>query len=116
MGYCLFYESMLNTVLYARDKWLAPDGAMFPDRAKLYILGIEDRQYKEEKINWCVWPFCCQYTSVNLVRRWENVHGFKMSSIRDVAITEPLVDVVDNNQVVTNNCLVKVNARAILRD
>ena len=21
-GYCLFYESMLNTVLYARDKWL----------------------------------------------------------------------------------------------
>jgi len=23
MGYCLFYESMLKTVLYARDKWLA---------------------------------------------------------------------------------------------
>ncbi len=22
MGYCLFYESMLDTVLYARDKWL----------------------------------------------------------------------------------------------
>ena len=22
MGYCLFYESMLNTVLFARDKWL----------------------------------------------------------------------------------------------
>ena len=22
MGYCLFYESMLRTVLYARDKWL----------------------------------------------------------------------------------------------
>ena len=22
MGYCLFYESMLNTVLYARDKYL----------------------------------------------------------------------------------------------
>lgn len=52
MGYCLFYESMLNTVLYARDKWLAPDGALFPDRAKLYILAIEDRQYKDDKINW----------------------------------------------------------------
>ena len=23
MGYCLFYESMLKTVLFARDKWLA---------------------------------------------------------------------------------------------
>ena len=22
MGYCLFYESMLNTVLLARDRWL----------------------------------------------------------------------------------------------
>ena len=25
MGYCLFYESMLNTVIYARDKWLVCD-------------------------------------------------------------------------------------------
>ena len=32
MGYCLFYESMLDTVLYARDKWLNPGGLMFPDR------------------------------------------------------------------------------------
>lgn len=33
MGYCLFYESMLDTVLYARDKWLQPDGMLFPDRS-----------------------------------------------------------------------------------
>lgn len=26
MGYFLLYESMLDTVLYARDKWLNPDG------------------------------------------------------------------------------------------
>ncbi|KTG06196.1 hypothetical protein cypCar_00018023 [Cyprinus carpio] len=25
MGYCLFYESMLKTVIYARDKWLEVD-------------------------------------------------------------------------------------------
>jgi protein arginine N-methyltransferase 1 len=52
MGYCLFYESMLNTVIAARDKWLAPGGALFPDRAKLFVCAIEDRQYKDEKINW----------------------------------------------------------------
>ena len=46
MGYCLFYESMLDTVLYARDKWMAPDGLMFPDKATLYVCAIEDRQYK----------------------------------------------------------------------
>ncbi|VDN28191.1 unnamed protein product [Dibothriocephalus latus] len=51
MGYCLFYESMLNTVLYARDKWLAPGGLIMPDHATLYICAIEDRQYKDEKIN-----------------------------------------------------------------
>merc|ERR1719495_420047 len=90
MGYCLFYESMLNTVLFARDKWLTPGGLIFPDRAGLYITAIEDRQYKYEKINW-----------------WDNVYGFDMSCIRDVAVREPLVDVVDRKQIVTNSCLVK---------
>ncbi|CAH2046037.1 unnamed protein product, partial [Iphiclides podalirius] len=90
MGYCLFYESMLDTVLYARDKWLKPDGMLFPDRCTLFICGIEDRQYKDEKINW-----------------WDDVYGFDMSSIRKVAISEPLVDVVDAKQVVTNSCLLK---------
>lgn len=90
MGYCLFYESMLDTVLFARDKWLKPDGMMFPDRATLFLCGIEDRQYKDEKINW-----------------WDNVYGFDMSCIRKVAISEPLVDVVDPKQVVTNACLLK---------
>ena len=37
---------MLDTVLYARDKWLAPTGLMFPDKATLYVCAIEDRQYK----------------------------------------------------------------------
>jgi len=91
MGYCLFYESILNTVIYARDRWLEKtSGVLFPDRAQLFVCAIEDRQYKEEKINW-----------------WDNVYGFNMSSIRRVAITEPLVDVVDPNQVVTNNSCVK---------
>ncbi|MEQ2159455.1 Protein arginine N-methyltransferase 8-B, partial [Goodea atripinnis] len=40
---------------------------------------------------------------------WENVYGFDMTCIRNVAIKEPLVDVVDPKQVVTNSCLVKVS-------
>ena len=51
MGYCLLYESMLNTVLYARDKWLDPvRGVMMPDKATLYLCAIEDRQYKDDKV------------------------------------------------------------------
>ena len=40
MGYCLLYETMLPTVLYARDKWLAKDGIIMPDKASMYITAI----------------------------------------------------------------------------
>jgi len=86
MGYCLLYESMLNTVIYARDKWLVPDGIIMPDKSSIYIEGIEDADYKEDKINF-----------------WDNVYGFDMSCIKHLAIKEPLVDVVEANQVMTNS-------------
>lgn len=50
MGYFLLYESMLDTVLYARDKYLEKDGLIFPDKATIFFAGIEDGDYKEEKI------------------------------------------------------------------
>lgn len=90
MGYCLLYESMLETVLYARDKWLAEDGLLFPDKGTMFICAIEDREYKESKIHW-----------------WENVYGYDMSIIKDIALTEPLVDVVDAKQIVTNHTIIK---------
>ena len=51
MGYFLLYESMLDTVLLARDKYLKKDGLIFPDTATLYLAAIEDQEYKDEKIN-----------------------------------------------------------------
>ena len=35
MGYCLLYESMLDSVLYARDRWLKAGGALLPDTATI---------------------------------------------------------------------------------
>jgi SAM-dependent methyltransferase len=61
MGYFLLYESMLDTVIYCRDRWLKPDGYMLPDRALLKITAIEDEQYRREKIDF-----------------WDNVYGFDM--------------------------------------
>ncbi|KAI8429613.1 hypothetical protein MSG28_000211 [Choristoneura fumiferana] len=81
MGYLPVLREHVGHCAYARDKWLQPDGMLFPDRCTLFICGIEDRQYKDEKINW-----------------WDDVYGFDMSSIRKVAISEPLVDVVDAKQ------------------
>ena len=51
MGYFLLYESMLDTVLYARDKWLVEGGLMLPDKSILYLCAIEDADYKAEKID-----------------------------------------------------------------
>lgn len=79
MGYFLLYESMLNTVLYARDKWLNPtEGIVFPDKAVMYLCAAEDEQMKYERIDF-----------------WDNVYGFDMSALKEVALKEPVVDIVD---------------------
>lgn len=50
----------------------------------MYIAGIEDAQYKEEKIHY-----------------WEDVYGFDYSPFIDVAMVEPLVDTVNNQSLIT---------------
>jgi hypothetical protein len=50
MGYFLLYESMLDTVLYARDQYLMEGGKIFPDKATIYMAAIEDGEYKDDKI------------------------------------------------------------------
>lgn len=37
MGYALLFETMLDSVFAARDRWLRPGGAMMPDRASLFV-------------------------------------------------------------------------------
>ena len=42
MGSFLLEESMLESVLWAREKYLVPSGKMFPDRAIIYMAAMED--------------------------------------------------------------------------
>lgn len=91
MGYFLLYESMLDSVLIARDKWLNKEtGIMLPDKAKMYIAGIEDAQYKEEKLHF-----------------WDDVYGFDMSCIKELAFVEPLVETVERGVVMSTPHLIK---------
>ncbi|KAK3112006.1 Nuclear SAM-dependent mono-and asymmetric methyltransferase [Teratosphaeriaceae sp. CCFEE 6253] len=91
MGYFLLYESMLDTVLWARDTYLRKDGKglIFPDKATIFMAGIEDGEYKDEKIGF-----------------WDNVYGFDYTPLKLTALTEPLVDTVDLKAVVTDPCAV----------
>jgi len=86
MGYFLLYESMLDTVLFARDKWLIPSGTILPDKAVLYVTAIEDNQMRSQRLNF-----------------WTNVYGFDFSPIYNVAMKEVVVDCVEEDKMMTNS-------------
>lgn len=86
MGYCLFMDSFVDSVIDARDKYLNEGGIMFPDSIAMYVLGIEDRRYKQDKIDW-----------------WISVHGYDMSCMRKQVMLEPSVDGVNPKQICTSN-------------
>jgi protein arginine N-methyltransferase 1 len=84
MGYCLFFETMLPSVILARDRFMRPGGTMFPSRAKLFIIGIEDREYRAEKIGF-----------------WDDVYGFPFTSVKKWALIEPLVESCPTERIIT---------------
>ncbi|CUS23840.1 LAQU0S12e01222g1_1 [Lachancea quebecensis] len=84
MGYFLLYESMLDTVLWARDNYLVEGGLIFPDKCSIHVAGIEDSQYKDEKLNF-----------------WQDVYGFDYSPFIPLVKKEPLVDTVQHTAVNT---------------
>ncbi|KAI1201542.1 S-adenosyl-L-methionine-dependent methyltransferase [Nemania serpens] len=62
MGYCLLFEAMLPSVLYARDKYLAPGGLMVPSHTNMWVAPVADP----------VW------VSENGESFWADVYGFDM--------------------------------------
>lgn len=65
MGYCLLFEAMLPSVLYARDKYLAPGGLMVPSHTNMWVAPVSDP----------VW------VSENGETFWADVYGFDMSAM-----------------------------------
>ncbi|RDA86471.1 hypothetical protein CP532_3582 [Ophiocordyceps camponoti-leonardi (nom. inval.)] len=66
MGYCLLYEAMLPSVLFARDKYLKPDGLLVPSSATLWIAPVEDQVYLSENVAY-----------------WRDVYGFDMRAMQE---------------------------------
>ena len=65
MGYCLLYEAMLDSVLWARDHYLTPDGLMVPSHATLRVAPFTDEDYIVDKVTF-----------------WSSVYGFRMRSMQ----------------------------------
>ncbi|KAG8790826.1 hypothetical protein FRC12_010906 [Ceratobasidium sp. 428] len=90
MGYSLLYESMLDSVLHARDKFLRAGGLMAPSQCRLMGNLVEVPGIIKENVTF-----------------WDNVYGFKMSSMAKEVYDDALIDVVSANAVLTNDCLIK---------
>lgn len=71
MGCLLLYESMLDSVLAARDRWLRPGGTMLPRRARLWLAPYRDDESAAERRAF-----------------WADVHGVDMSCLVPVAEAE----------------------------
>ena len=85
MGYFLLYESMMNSVLDARDRFGTKDTIILPNKATLYLSGIEDKEYWERK-----------------ALDWDDVYGIKMKCMSRKALIEPLVESVRPSQIITS--------------
>jgi protein arginine N-methyltransferase 1 len=84
MGYFLLYESMLDSVLWARDKYLVKGGKMLPDKIHMYLAAVEDGEFKQRKRSF-----------------WDDVYGVDMSCLAPTVMREPLVDTVNSNAIIS---------------
>lgn len=64
MGYGLLFEAMLDSVLWARDRYLTPEGLMVPSHATLRIAPFVDSDFVDSHVTF-----------------WNDVYGFDMSSM-----------------------------------
>lgn len=86
MGYALFFETMLPSVMVARDAIMTPrTGTMYPNIAKVFLEGANDKER---------------------LAYWDNVHGLNMAPMKDRMISEltqeAWVEIVEDDCIVTN--------------
>jgi len=65
MGYCLLYEAMLDSVIWARDRYLKQDGLMVPSHMNMWVAPVTDPDYIADHIAF-----------------WRDVYGFDMKAMQ----------------------------------
>ncbi|KAG2377187.1 protein arginine N-methyltransferase [Vigna angularis] len=88
MGYMLLYESMLGSVINARDRWLKPGGLILPSSATLYMAPVTHTDRYNDSVDF-----------------WRNVYGINMSAMvplaKQCAFEEPSVETITGENVLT---------------
>ncbi|KAM9301705.1 protein arginine N-methyltransferase 3 [Gastrophryne carolinensis] len=90
MGYFLLFESMLDSVIYAKDKYLAAGGAVYPDRCTISLVALCDQERHAEKLAF-----------------WDDVYGFNMSCMKKAVLPEAVVEVVKPETIISQPFIIK---------
>lgn len=104
MGFYLLHESMLNSVIKARDHFLAEDGTVFPSEARIYACPCSLKDLYEEQISF-----------------WDSVYGFDMSAVKCYALkskmTKPEVRLIpDSDLLAEPTCVKEFNLRWVTEE
>ncbi|CAE6479398.1 unnamed protein product [Rhizoctonia solani] len=107
MGYCLLYESMLDSVLFARDKFLRAGGLMAPSQCRIMVNLVEAPSVIKENVTF--WDNVYgKYFHLLLPLIIPTAHvGFNMSSMAKEVYDDALIEVVSADAVLTNDDLIK---------
>ncbi|XP_061831346.1 protein arginine N-methyltransferase 3 [Nerophis lumbriciformis] len=90
MGYFLLFESMLDSVLVARDLYLADGGSVYPDLCNISLAAVGDKQKHQERIAF-----------------WDNVYGFNMSCMKKAVVPEAVVEVVNADTLISEPTVIQ---------
>lgn len=91
MGYALLYESMLDSVLQARDRFLKPEGGvMAPSQCRIMFGLCEGSEILKERVGF-----------------WSDVYGFDLSVMASDVYKEAIVDVVGPESMASEPYLLK---------
>lgn len=91
MGFYLLHESMLESVLEARVRWLRPGGIMLPSSARIWAVPVDADEFRRE------------------VENYRDFHGLDLGFVGDLALSKrcakPQVELVESNRLLANPVL-----------
>uniref|UniRef100_A0A8D0H4Z3 type I protein arginine methyltransferase n=1 Tax=Sphenodon punctatus TaxID=8508 RepID=A0A8D0H4Z3_SPHPU len=90
MGYFLLFESMLDSVIYAKDKYLAEGGSVYPDICTISLVAVGDKNKHSDRLAF-----------------WDDVYGFNMSCMKKAVIPEAVVEVLNPGMLISEACVIK---------
>eukprot|EP00731_Ephydatia_muelleri_P019149 Em0011g1189a len=90
MGYCLLFESMLDTVIVARDRWLLDASQVYPNVCSISLVAMGSKTEYDSRV--CF---------------WDDVYGCKMTAIKEEVFHEAHVHCVQPHDVISTSDVVK---------